>query len=104
MNETWVSGIRKNGTKIGTCDNAFVFGIMNGLTFAAFFDKVDYVSSGEPIQEYMREYNSLRDQGWSPMTEEDVRKTSGVRDGWRITPPDLSTGSTESPLMVTFIV
>lgn len=76
-----IFGCRSPSSKgIGKWDGAFVY-CRDGLQqiMAYFEDNVDYIND-EPItfNDVTKEYNKCIEQGWIPMTPEDLEKTSGV--------------------------
>lgn len=84
----YVFGCRKPGTEIGGWDGAFVseFKICDLCNYAIFQDQLDYVGRGS-ILKASNTYYYYIDQGWLPMTLEDMQKTAGVMVEKACSPP-----------------
>lgn len=80
MNEDTILGLRKPGTEEGTWTGAWVAGKdENGKVVAAVFeDNMDYIANDLAWKLVISQKNKFEEDGWQPMTREDIRKTAGI--------------------------
>ncbi len=76
----FVIGLRKPNTDIGTWNGAFVCGndSQYGLFAAMFDNNSDFIYHPETIEHIISNYNTCLLKNWTPMTKEDIKKTSGI--------------------------
>lgn len=74
-----IVGLRKPNTKIGSWDGAIVIcEYENKVICAVFQNNLDYIGTFYSWYEPIIEYNKLLNEGWQPMSNEDIQMTIGI--------------------------
>lgn len=75
----YACGCRHPDSEFGTSDKAFVVAKSEDfITAAVFMDGKDYIGHPQSDEEAKEQYDAHVADGWVPMTNEDVVKTSGI--------------------------